>query len=241
MSDEEERKPKGNPILDVVDKALIGVRKFLEEQKMLKLADELSYLALRKTLDLLKNTFVPAKIKGIEHLPDFKPAILASIADQPVDLFIAPVLTPRKVHLMLPWKMFETPGIKPLLESISAFRSTKSKDDMEPIQNVIKYLNEDKELVAMIPVDDGNKEALVKQFAGILKFAAGVPCEIIPYATTSLKDFKLGGVMGVEVAEPIGVDKRIKREERYRLAEEIVDKILAMKSALKEKPVKVEE
>ncbi|MFX0098119.1 MAG: lysophospholipid acyltransferase family protein [Candidatus Hodarchaeota archaeon] len=238
MSEEEkENKPKGNPVMDMLDKVLVGARKFLEEQKLLKMVDELSYLAIRKTVDFLKGTFIPMKIEGNENVPDFKPAILTTIADQPIDMFLVTALSPRKIHLMLPYKMFQTPGLKPLLESIGAYRSTKDKDDMEPIQQTLHLLNEKQDLVAMIPIDDGEREKLVKTFGGgIVKIASGVGVPIIPYVSTPLKYFKLGKEMKFNIGEPIMVKSRLSRDERYAIANDMVDKLLKMKEDLRDKP-----
>lgn len=231
---EKEDKEKGNPLFGMVDKALEGIRKFLAEQKLLKFSDELTYLMLRKGIDILKSTFMPMKIEGQENVPDFKPAIITGIVEQPVELFLAMALSPRKMHFMVPVKMFDTPGLKPLLEAIGAYRGTTSQDDMEPIQKTIEFLNKDKDLVAMIPVDNGEREKLEKSISGVLKFAAGIPCPIVPFASTSLKKYKLGKTIHVKVGDPITVDPRIKREERHTLATQIVDKILAMKKEIEE-------
>jgi 1-acyl-sn-glycerol-3-phosphate acyltransferase len=242
MSEEKEKpkdgetkeKKEGNPLLGMVDKVLEGTRKFLAEQKLLKMADELTYLLLRKTVDALSSTFIPMKVEGQENVPEFKPAIICSIVEQPMELFLAAKLTPRKVHFMVPVKMFSTPGLKPLLDAIGAFRSTTSQDDMEPIQKTIEFLNQDKDLVAMIPLDNGERERLDKSISGVLKFAAGIPCPVIVYAATPLKSFKLGKTLHFKVAEPITVKANIKREERHTLATQIVDKILAMKKEIAE-------
>jgi 1-acyl-sn-glycerol-3-phosphate acyltransferase len=231
--EKEEKTSKGNPILGMVDGALKSVRKFLDQQKMLTIADELTYLAMRKSIDLLKSTFVPMKIDGIENIPEFKPAILCSIVEQPIELFLASGLTPRKVHFMVPAKMFSTPGLEPLLEAIGAYRSTESQDDMEPVQRTIQFLNTDKDLVAMIPLDTGDPERVLKSVAGVLKFAAGIPCPIVPFATTSLKGFKLGGSIGIKVGLPIEVPSNIKKDARYEMAQQLVDQIAAMKAELK--------
>ncbi|MHA1680494.1 MAG: lysophospholipid acyltransferase family protein [Promethearchaeota archaeon] len=232
--EEKEKKKSGNPVMGFLDQALTGIRKFLAEQKMLKVADELTYLALRKVVDFLKNTFIPINIEGQENIPDFKPAILTSIVEEPIDLFIGTALTPRKIHFMFPAKLYESPGMKPLLDAIGAFRSTKSKDDMEPIQNVIKFINQEQDFVAMVPIDNGDREMLVKQYAGIIKFASGIPTQIIPYAGTSIKHYSLGKHINIKVGEPIDVDKKISRnrDERYKLASDIVDKIMSLKADL---------
>jgi 1-acyl-sn-glycerol-3-phosphate acyltransferase len=228
-------KKESNPLFGMINSVMEGARKFLAQQKLLTLADELTYLALRKGIDALKTTFVPMKIEGQENVPEFKPAIICSIVEQPMELFLAASLTPRKLHFMVPQKMFDTPGLKPLLEAIGAFRSTTSQDDMEPVQKTMQFLNVDKDLVAMIPLDSGDREKLDKSISGVLKFAAGIPCPIIIYASTPLKTFKLGKSINIKVAEPITVKSNIKREERHVLAAQIVDKILAMKKELAER------
>ncbi|MHA1791516.1 MAG: lysophospholipid acyltransferase family protein [Promethearchaeota archaeon] len=235
MSEKDQKESKENPALGFIDNILGGIRKFLDEKKFLELADEITYLSLRKVVDILKNTFIPMNIEGEENVPVFKPAILTSIADEPIDMFLGTALTPRKIHFMFPAKFFETPGLKHLLDSIGAFRGTKSKDDLEPIQKVMEFINKKKELVAMVPVDDGERDKLVKQVAGIIKFAAGLPTQIIPYASSSIKHYSLGKHINFIVAKPIDVKKNISRDERYKLAEEIVSKIMEMKETIKEK------
>jgi len=229
-----EKKEKGNPLLGMLDKALEGARKFLADQKLLKFTDELTYMFLRKGIDMLKSTFVPMQIDGLENVPDFKPAIICSIVEQPIELVLAASITPRKVHFMIPPKMFDMPGLKPLLESIGAYRSTTSQDDMEPIQRTMEFLNQDKDLVAMIPIDSGDREKLDKAMSAILKFAAGIPCPLVPFASTSLKKYKLGKAIKIRIAEPIEVNPKIKRDQRHTMASQLVDKILGMKAELEE-------
>lgn len=231
----EKKEGKNNPLLGMVDKVFEGARKFLADQKLLKFTDELTYMFLRKGIDMLKSTFVPMQIDGLENVPDFKPAIICSIVEQPVELFLAASITPRKVHFMVPAKMFEMPGVKPLLEAIGAYKSTTSQDDMEPIQKTMAFLNEDKDLVAMIPINSGEREKLDKSISAILKFAAGIPCPLVPYASTSLKKYKLGKPIKIKIANPIDVDPKIKKDARHAMASQLVNTILAMKAELETK------
>ncbi len=234
MSEEPKKESKGNPLLGFLDNVLSGARKMINERGMLKASDEITYFAIRKLLDGLKNTFVPMKIDGAENVPAFKPAIISSVVSTPVELGLAVALTPRKVHMMVPAKMFNTPGLKPILESVGAYRSTESQDDMEPVQRTVEFLTKDKDLVAMIPIDNGDREASVKQMAGILKFCAGVPCPLVPFASTSLNKFKLGKTISIKVLDPVEVKSNIKRDERYELAGKIVDSIMAEKAQLEQ-------
>ncbi|HME53246.1 MAG TPA: hypothetical protein VKM55_13570 [Candidatus Lokiarchaeia archaeon] len=231
----EKKEEKSNPLLGMLDKTFESVRKFLADQKLLKFTDELTYMFMRKGIDMLKSTFIPMQIDGIENVPDFKPAIICSIVEQPVELFLAAAITPRKVHFMVPPKMFEMPGLKPLLEAIGAYKSTTSQDDMEPVQRTMEFLNENKDLVAMIPIDNGDREKLDKSISAILKFAAGIPCPLVPFASTSLKKYKLGKAIKIKIAEPIDVNPKIKRDQRHEMASQLVDTLLAMKAELETK------
>lgn len=223
---------KGNPLLNMLDNVLRSGRKFLEQQKLLKVADELAYLSARKSVEFLQNTFIPMKVEGAENVPDFKPAILCSIVEQPVELGLATVLTPRRIHFMVPAKLFETPGLKPVLEAIGAYRSTTSQEDMEPVQKTIEFLTQHKDLVAMVPIDTGEQVRLEKSISGVLKFAAGVPCPVVPYASSSLKRYKLGKEIRLKVAPAVEVKRNIKREDRHALAVTLIEQIMAMKAEL---------
>nr|MDO8116600.1 hypothetical protein [Candidatus Sigynarchaeota archaeon] len=86
MTEEPKKESKGNPLLGFVDNVLSGARKMIAERGMLKASDELTYFAIRKLLDGLKNTFVPMKVDGQEKVPAFKPAIISSIVGTPVEL-----------------------------------------------------------------------------------------------------------------------------------------------------------
>ena len=84
----------------------------------------------------------------------------------------------------------------------------------------------------MIPIDNGERIRLEKSIAGVLKFAAGVPCPVVLYASSSLKNYKLGREIRLKVAPPIEVKRNIKREERQALAISMIEQIMAMKAEL---------
>ena len=70
--------------------------------------------------------------------------------------------------------------------------------------------------------------------SAILKFAAGIPCPLVPFASTSLKKYKLGKSIKIRVLTPVEVNPKIKRDERHAMASQLVDTILAMKAELEE-------
>ena len=136
-------------------------------------------------------------------------------------------------------KWQQLPGLKlqAYVDEVGArgFERGLREDDMEPIQKTMSFLNESKDLVAMIPIDSGDREKLDKSMSAILKFAAGIPCPLVPFASTSLKKYKLGKAIKIKVLEPVNVDPKIKRDARHAMASDLVDQILAVKSELEVK------
>ena len=116
-------------------------------------------------------------------------------------------------------------------------RGTENKDDTEPIDKVFQIINEKGDLVAMTPEAKYDRDIQVKSVAGIIKFAVAANAPIIPIAVTGEKTklFNLIPIEGikVKVGKPIPVPKNLNREkfrdQRYALAEDIVNIIDSLK------------
>ena len=124
----------------------------------------------------------------------------------------------------------------PILKQLGMIRGTRDKEDTEPIEKIFEILNDKKNLVGMTPF--GNDEIKIKSMAAIIKFAIVGEAPIIPVAIyyENIKLFNLIPSKGivVKVGTPIKVEKRLNREkyrdERYELAEDIINIIESLKA-----------
>lgn len=186
---------------------------------------------------VLKN-FAGLKIEGEENIPYRGKAILTTISKNVIrDMLILSQLTARKIHFMLPAKLMKHQIAGPIFKSLGMIRGTESKDDTEPIDKVFEIINEKGDLVAMTPEAKYDRDIQVKSVAGIIKFAAAANAPIIPIAVTKEKTklFNLISIDGikVKVSNPIPVSNKLNREkfrdQRYELAEDIVNIIDSLK------------
>jgi 1-acyl-sn-glycerol-3-phosphate acyltransferase len=186
---------------------------------------------------VLKN-FAGLKLEGEENIPYRGKAILTTISKNVIrDMLIIAQLTGRKIHFMLPAKLMKHQVAGPLFKSLGMIRGTENKDDTEPIDKVFEIINEKGDLVAMTPEAKYDRDIQVKSVAGIIKFAVAANAPIIPLAVTSEKTklFNLIPIDGikVKVSKAIPVSKNLNREkyrdQRYELAEDIVNIIDSLK------------
>ncbi len=186
---------------------------------------------------VLKN-FAGLKLEGEENIPYRGKAILTTISKNVIrDMLIVAQLTGRKIHFMLPAKLMKHQIAGPIFKSLGMIRGTENKDDTEPIDKVFQIINEKGDLVAMTPEAKYDRDIQVKSVAGIIKFAVAANAPIIPIAVTGEKTklFNLIPIEGikVKVGKPIPVPKNLNREkfrdQRYALAEDIVNIIDSLK------------
>jgi len=179
------------------------------------------------------------KIEGKENVPLMGKAILTTISDNALrDMLIISQVSGRRIHFMVHHKLMKNQMYGPILKSLGMFRSTLDKDDTEPIDRVFHYLNEAGDLVAMTPESKLERDIQIKAMAGIIKFAVAGDAPIIPLAiyTEKTKIFNLIDTQGirVKVGNPLPVEKRLNREkyrdQRYELAEDIINIIESLKN-----------
>ncbi|MBD3211404.1 MAG: hypothetical protein GF311_02260 [Candidatus Lokiarchaeota archaeon] len=187
---------------------------------------------------LALETFAGLKIEGKEKIPLHDKAILTTISDNVLrDMMAIIQLSGRQIHFMLDPKLIRHQVYGPILKTLGMFRSTESKDDQEPIDNVFEYLNQKNDLVAMTPPSKLDEETQVKAMASIIKFAIAGDAPIIPVAvvTRKTKIFNMIDIDGlvVRVGNPLNIEKKLNRDkyrdQRYELAEGIIKIIDALK------------
>lgn len=186
---------------------------------------------------VLKN-FAGLTLEGEENIPYRGKAILTTISKNVIrDMLIISQLTGRKIHFMLPAKLMKHQVAGPIFKSLGMIRGTENKDDTEPIDKVFEIINEKGDLVAMTPEAKYDRDIQIKSVAGIIKFAVAANAPIIPLAVTKAKTklFNLISIDGikVKVGKAIPISKNLNREkyreQRYELAEDIVNIIDSLK------------
>jgi len=210
------------------------------------LTESLLYFGIKGIGGSILRNFTDLKVEGEENIPLMGKAILTTLAKNVFrDMLIISQLTGRKVHFMVHPKIMANQLAGPLLKSVGMIRGTRDKEDTEPIDNVFRILNEVGDLIGLTPEAKLDREIQIKSMAGIIKFAVHGKAPIIPLLiyTEQTKLFNLIPVPGlrVKVGKPIIVEKRLVREkyreERYELAEDIINIIESLRP---ERPVEVE-
>ena len=221
---------------------MVEATTFSEEEKprfsKKQLTGDLLYAAAKGISGLALKTFANLKTEGEENIPLIGKAIITTISKDPIqDMLIITQLTGRKIHFMVNPKLMKHQVAGPIFKTLGMFRSTLNKDDTEPIDKVFEILNEKKNLVGMTVEAKRGREIHIKSMAGIIKFAIAANTPIIPVAVfnESSKLFNMIPVKGlkVRVGTPLKVERKLNREryrdQRYELAEDIVDIIEALR------------
>jgi len=227
---------KQNPIDDFIGK----IRHSIKKVSFLEKADEMFYSGVKAIAGLGIQNILSYKVEGKENIPIMGKAILLTIADNVIaDIAAIMNLSERPVHFMVSAKMFETPVLGSVLDGLGMYRSTTNKDDLEPVQKTLHYLNEEAALVAMTPEAKLDPELQIKTVASIMKFAIVAKAPIIPVAISGTKSLGWKKQLLVKVGAPIPIPNELnrgkKKDERYAKAKEIVDTILSMKDSLAQK------
>lgn len=184
------------------------------------------------------------KVEGKEKIPLRGKAIITTISDNALrDMLVISQVSGRKIHFMVNHKLMKHQIAGPALKALGMFRSTKNKDDTEPIDKVFKFLNEKGDLVAMTPESKYDKEVQIKSLAGIIKFAVAGRAPIIPVAIYEEQDKLFNFIpiksLKVKVGDPIEVERKLNRDkyrdQRYELAEDLLKIIDSLKSQAEKK------
>ncbi|MFX0133730.1 MAG: lysophospholipid acyltransferase family protein [Candidatus Hodarchaeota archaeon] len=216
--------------LNIIDSYLLRLKKQGEKLGLFPLLDDLFYSFTKRSLDLLVKNLYNFKVEGAENIPngDVGVILLAQSGSQ-LDLVIGSCIIPEKVHFMIDSKTYKMPFVSTLLQSLGFFRQSVSQTDFGPLLHV-RDLLKSKKIVGIFPQIKG-KENMIKYIAGILKMAIdGKPTVIVPLAIKGTETPIPPVNINVAIGKPIGPFKRMKREKRYELAEEIYENIKNVKT-----------
>ena len=185
-------------------------------------------------------SFANLRVEDKENIPYRGKAFITTTSKDGntvlLDMLILTQVSGRKIHFMVHPKIMANKAYGPILKQLGMIRGTRDKEDTEPIEKIFEILNDKKNLVGMTPF--GNDEIKIKSMAAIIKFAIVGEAPIIPVAIyyENIKLFNLIPSKGivVKVGTPIKVEKRLNREkyrdERYELAEDIINIIESLKA-----------
>ena len=208
--------------LNMIDSYLLRLKKQGEKLGLFPFLDNLFYSFTKRSLDLLVKNLYNFKVEGVENIPTNGEVgvILLAQSGSKLDFLMGSCIIPEKVHFMIDSKTYKMPVVSSILQSLGFFRQSVSKVDFGPLLHV-RDLLKNKKVVGIFPEIKG-KENLIKYIAGILKMAIdGKPTVIVPLAIKGT-DTPIPPVnINVAIGKPIGPIKRMKREKRYELAEDI--------------------
>ncbi|MFX1295796.1 MAG: lysophospholipid acyltransferase family protein [Promethearchaeota archaeon] len=221
--------PKKFAKLSPIDSALLKLKKRGEKYGLFPWLDNVFYKLAKNAVELLVNGLYDFKINGREKIPMNKETgvIFLTQSKTQLDLVIGNALIPEKVHFMIDKKTYEKPLLSTILQSLGFFRKTESPDDFEPLLDLKEKLKQ-KKMVGVFPTTK-NRERLIRTIAGVIKLAIeGKPTVIVPLAISGTETPFPPVKIRVEIGEPIPI-KRMKRDARYKLAEEITGIIKVLK------------
>jgi len=220
----EGKKKKGKKTvkLSPIDVQLQKLKKQGEKLGLYPYLDNAFYSATKRSLDLLLHNLYDFNVKGASNIPvnEGVGVILLGQSSSQLDFLVGSCIIPQQVHFMIDAKMYKTPVVSTLLQSLGFFRQTEGPTDFGPLLH-IKNLLENKKVVGVL-AQTKNKERLLKTYAAIAKMAIeGKPTVIVPLAIVGTGTPFPPGKMIVNIGKPIGplTRKHKKREKRQELAE----------------------
>jgi 1-acyl-sn-glycerol-3-phosphate acyltransferase len=220
-TDRVEGKPKQFAKLSPIDSTLQKLKKRGEKLGLFPWLDKVFYGIAKNGVELLVNGLYDFKVIDRDKIPlnHETGVIFLAMSKTNLDLIFGNALIPEQVHFMIDKKTYEKPVLSTILQSLGFFRKTESPDDFGPLLD-LKWKLKDKRFIGIFP-SPGSKEKVVRTIAGVIKLAIeGKPTVIVPCAIsgtdTPFPPVKVRFVIG----DPIPI-KRMKKEARYTLAEEI--------------------
>ena len=216
--------------LSPIDKFLNRIRSVGEKYDITQTFDKFFYKIAKNTCELLVNNIYDFRIYGKENIPSDKQTgiIFLGVSTSNLDFVIGNCIVPEQVHFMIDAKTYKTPIVSTILKSLGFFRKTESQEDFEPLLELKQKLKNKKMVGAFIQTK--NPEKIVRTIAGIIKLAIeGKPTVIIPMHIGGTETPFPPVQINVEIGRPIPI-KRMKRDSRYKLAEEIYSQLKELKA-----------
>ncbi|MBD3229565.1 MAG: hypothetical protein GF329_15395, partial [Candidatus Lokiarchaeota archaeon] len=228
--DRDKSKPKKFVNISPIDKFLDKIREQGEKYGLTKRFDSAFYNLTKNTCELLVNNIYDFRVFGKENIPTDKETgvILIGKSSSMLDFVIGSCIIPEQVHFMIDKKTYETPVVSTLLKSLGFIRKTESQLDFAPLLKIKDYLKSKKKVGVLI--QRKNPDKIIRTIAGVIKLAIeGKPTVIVPIHIGGTETPFPPVKINVEIGKPIPIS-RMKRKERYALAEEIYERIKDLKT-----------
>ena len=165
----------------------------------------MSYLFFRALLRFMYRILFRLEARGIEHIPETGPVIIASNHISNLDPPTVGVFVKRKVHFMAKEELFKVPVLGRLIQSFGAFpvkRGGVSKDAIKTAIALVKSGN----MMGIFPEGTRNSSSgMAKKGAAMIAMRSGAV--IVP--TAIVGDYKLFRKTYVYYGEPINLQESV--------------------------------
>ena len=216
--------------LSPIDKFLDKIRERGKKSGLTKMFDNLFYKVTKNVFELLVNNIYDFNLIGKENIPTEKETgvIFLGVSKSMLDFVIGSCLVPEQVHYMIDAKTYQTPVLSTILKSLGFFRKTESPEDFKPLLEIKNKLKDKRKVGVLIQTTQTDK--IIRTIAGVIKLAIeGKPTVIIPMHIGGTETPFPPVKINVEIGKPIFI-KRMRRDARYLLAEEIYSQIKELRS-----------
>ena len=165
----------------------------------------MSYLFFRALLRFMYRLLFRLEARGIEHIPETGPVIIASNHISNLDPPTVGVFVKRKVHFMAKEELFKVPVLGQLIHSFGAFQVKRGGVSKDAIKTAIALVKSGK-MLGIFPEGTRNSSSgMAKKGAAMIAMRSGAV--IVP--TAIVGDYKLFRKTYVYYGEPINLQESV--------------------------------
>ncbi|MEF2244935.1 lysophospholipid acyltransferase family protein [Paenibacillus sp. IITD108] len=165
----------------------------------------MSYLFFRALLRFMYRVLFRLEARGIEHIPEAGPVIIASNHISNLDPPTVGVFVKRKVHFMAKEELFKVPVLGPLIHSFGAFPVKRGGVSKDAIKTAIALVKSGK-VMGIFPEGTRNSSAgMAKKGAAMIAMRSDAV--IVPAAIVG--SYKLFRKTYIYYGEPINLQEAI--------------------------------
>ena len=189
------------------------------------------YRAVHAILRPLLYVLFPLTVKGVENIPDGG-AVLCSNHSSAWDPVLVALKIPRRIPLrfMAKAELFRNPLLGWLLRKLGAFPIHRGANDLAAMKTAMKCLQDGEKLIVFPEGTRVEEEggASAKGGAVMLSTRTGTPMVPI-YCGGKKRPFRRGTVVFGQPYRPVIAGRRPTPEENREIAEELMERIYALK------------
>ncbi|MBQ7039162.1 MAG: 1-acyl-sn-glycerol-3-phosphate acyltransferase [Clostridia bacterium] len=186
---------------------------------------------LKAIINPVYRLFQPIYVEGLENFDMEKGFILCANHISNWDVVALYLACPRLINFMAKAELFKFKPFGWLLKKLGAFPVRRGENDITAIKTAMKVLK-DSEVLGIFPQGTrGSDDDQAKGGAVLIASKTNVP--IVPAAI--IADYKIFHPVRIIMGEPVDVsaDHRLTGEEIQQKADEIMQKIITLKTGAK--------